>query len=116
MVNEAKENEAKDKQVQARIAARTNLDHYIYEVKKQFKEKDVLKEKLTEEEIADFKKAISRVHKWFKDSSEVASKEEIEKHHKKFESTVNPFIVKAFGADAATQSGEPDEFDDLDEL
>lgn len=116
MVNDAKVNEEKDREIAATVEARNNFDHYLYQVRKQFKEgKDTLKEKLTEEEIEDFKKAIKRAGKWFKDSSSVASKEDIEKHHKKFETTVNPFITKAFGNDAVgTQpQGEDDDFDDL---
>lgn len=116
MVNEAKLNEEKDREVASKIEARNAFDQYIYEVKKQFKDKDTLKEKLTEEEIEDFKKAIQRASKWHKDSSEVSSKDEIERHHRKFEETVNPFIIKAFGNDAI-KGGQPeggdDDFDDL---
>ena len=115
MVNDAKKHEEKDKEIEAKVQARTNLDHYIYEVTKQFKDTAVIKEKLTEEEIASFKKSIKRVRKWYKDSSEVSEKEDIERHHKKFEMDVNPFIIKAFGEDAVHQN-TPDELDDLDDL
>jgi molecular chaperone DnaK (HSP70) len=116
MVNDAKKNEEKDKEIEARVQARNSLDHYIYEVTKQFKDKDTINEKLTEEEIADFKKALKRVRKWFKDSSEVAEREDIERHHKKFEADVTPFIVKAFGEDAVRGQNGVDELDDLDDL
>lgn len=115
MVNDAKKNEEKDKEIEAKVQARTSLDHYIYEVTKQFKDTKTVKEKLSEEEIADFKKAIKRVKKWFKDSSEVSSREDIERHHKKFEADVNPFIIKAFGEDAV-RGNSPDEMDDLEDL
>lgn len=116
MVQDAKVNEEKDREISLKVEARNNFDHYIYQVKKQFKDDiETVKEKLTEEEIAEFKKAIKRATKWYKDSSEVSDREEIERHHKKLEETLNPLLLKAFGNAnvGGQQNQEDDDFDDL---
>ena len=112
MVNEAKLNEQKDREVTEKITARNGFSSYLYEIKKQLKDKDTIKEKLTQEEIDDLKKALKKANKWFKDSSEVASKEDIDKHQKRLESIVSPLMVKAFGEDVNQRGG--DQPDDLD--
>jgi heat shock protein 5 len=117
MVNDAAKFEAEDKEIEAKVSARNSLDHYIYEVKKQLKDKDTVREKLTEEEIEQLKKAVKRVNKWFKDSAEASTRQEIENHHKRFEETVNPLLAKAFGQDAINSNrGSSDDLDDLDDL
>lgn len=117
MVTDAAKFEAEDKEIEAKVTARNSLDHYIYEVRKQLKDKDTVRAKLTEEEVEELKKAVKRVTKWFSDSSEVSSRQEIESRHKKFESTVNPLLAKAFGQDAInTSRGDNDDMDDLDDL
>lgn len=117
MVTDAAKHQAEDKAIEAKVTARNALDHYIYEVRKQLKDKDTVRDKLTEEEVEELKKAVKRVTKWFKDSSEVASKQDIESHHKKFEATVNPLLAKAFGHDAINSNrGGNEDMDDLDDL
>lgn len=117
MVNDAAKHEAEDKEIEAKVTARNSLDHYIYEVRKQLKDKDTVREKLTEEEVEELKKAVKRVSKWFKDSAEASSRQDIESQHKRFESTVNPLLAKAFGQDAINSNrGDGEEMDDLDDL
>ena len=116
MVIDAAKYEAEDKEIEAKMSARNDLDRYIYEVRKQIKDKETVRANLTEEEIEDLKKAVKRVEKWFKDSSDVSSKQDIEKQHKKFETTVNPLLAKAFGQDAVTSRGPAEDMDDLDDL
>ena len=117
MVNEAKKNEQKDREVAEKINARNNFNSYLYEIKKQIKDKETIKAKLTEEEREDLKKALKRANKWFKDSSEAASREDLDKQQKRLESIVSPLIVKAFGEDINQRGEEPDDLDsELDDL
>jgi len=111
MVNEAKANEEADREVERKVAARTNFQNYIYKVKKQALES---KEKLSEEERADLKKVLEREIKWFEDSSEMATRKEIETHLKGLENAVNPILSKIYG-DQSAQAGSSD-LDDLDDL
>jgi heat shock protein 5 len=117
MVNEAAASEEEDKEIEAKVSARNSLDHYIYEVRKQLKDKDTVREKLTEEEVEQLKKAVKKVSKWFKDSAEVSSRQDIESRHRKFEETVNPLLSKAFGQDAINSNrGGNEDLDELDDL
>jgi molecular chaperone DnaK (HSP70) len=117
MVTDAAKFEAEDKEVEAKVSARNNLDRYIYEVTKQLKDKETVRSKLTVEEKDELKKAVKRVSKWFADSAEASSRQEIENQHKKFESTVNPLLAKAFGQDAVKNNREDrQDLDDLDDL
>jgi endoplasmic reticulum chaperone BiP len=117
MVTDAAKYEAEDKEVEAKVTARNALDRYVYEVRKQIKDKDIVRAKLTAEEVDELKKAVKRVTKWFTDSAEASSRQDIENQHKKFESTVNPLLAKAFGQDAVNsdRAGTQD-IDDLDDL
>lgn len=117
MVTDAAKFEAEDREIEAKVSARNALDRYIYEVKKQLKDKETVRTKLTPEEKDELKKAVKRVSKWFADSAEASSRQEIENQHKKFESTVNPLLAKAFGQDAVNSGRDENrDLDDLDDL
>jgi molecular chaperone DnaK (HSP70) len=118
MVTDAAKFEAEDKEIEAKVTARNALDRYVYEVKKQVKEgKAIVKSKLSAEEVDELKKAVKRVAKWFADSAEASSRQDIENQHKKFESTVNPLLAKVFGQDAVNSDrGNTKDIDELDDL
>ena len=117
MVTDAAKFEAEDKEIEGKVSARNSLDRYIYEVTKQLKDKETVRAKLTADEKDQLKKAVKRVSKWFADSAEASSRQDIENQHKSFEATVNPLLAKAFGQDAVNSNrDENKDLDDLDDL
>ena len=115
MVREAEEFAEEDKKAKEKIEARNQLDNYVFSMKKTIEDADKLGNKITDDEKATIKTAISDAEEWLK-SNHDASKEEFEEQQKKIEEIANPIISKAYQGQAPPTGGAEEDYDTSSEL
>lgn len=115
MVREAEEFAEEDKKAKEKIEARNQLDNYVFSMKKTIEDADKLGNKITDDEKATIKAAISESEEWLK-SNHDATKEEFEEQQKKIEEIANPIISKAYQGQAPPTGGAEEDYDTSSEL
>jgi len=118
MVKEAEEMAEQDKEAKERVLSRNELENLVYSVKSQLSDDKLnLKDKLTEDELAEVEAANKEASEWL-DENMSATKEEYEDKKKELEKVVHPIFQKyqaaaAGGGEAGDEGEEMPEHDDL---
>jgi len=118
MVKEAEEMAEQDKEAKERVLSRNDLENLVYSVKSQLSDDKLnLKDKLTEEELAEVEAANKDASEWL-DENMSATKEEYEEKKKELEKVVHPIFQKyqAAAAGGAGGDGEEEEMPEHDDL
>ena len=115
MVREAEEFAEEDKKAKEKIEARNQLDNYIFSMKKTIEDADKLADKISDDEKAAIKTAVSEAEEWLKSNPD-ASKEEYEEQQKKIEQVANPIVAKAYQGQAPPTGGAEEDYDTSSEL
>ncbi|GFQ92865.1 heat shock protein 70 B2 [Trichonephila clavata] len=105
MLNEAKQFEKDDAEMREKVAARNNLESYVYSVKQAAD--SAPEDKLSSSDKSKVKQSCDSVIQWL-DNNTLAEKDEIEHKLKEVQSELNPFMMKmhqAGGAGAFNQAG-----------
>ncbi|GFY41604.1 heat shock protein 70 B2 [Trichonephila inaurata madagascariensis] len=105
MLNEAKQFEKDDAEMREKVAARNNLESYVYSVKQAAD--SAPEEKLSYSDKGKVKQSCDLVIQWL-DNNTLAEKDEIEHKLKEVQSELSPFMMKmhqAGGAGAFNQPG-----------
>ena len=106
MVQEAEANAEADAQLAATVGARNGLEQYCYNLRNTLNEAassdegggggGSLKEKLSEEDATAVTTAVDDTLSWLSESTDQASKEEIDAKQKELEGIVNPIMAKLY--------------------
>ena len=106
MVQEAEANAEADAQLAATVGARNGLEQYCYNLRNTLNEAassdegggggGSLKEKLSEEDATAVTTAVDDTLSWLSESTDQASKEEIDAKQKELEGIVNPIMTKLY--------------------
>ncbi|GFU36297.1 heat shock protein 70 B2 [Trichonephila clavipes] len=105
MLNEAKQFEKDDAEMREKVAARNNLESYVYSVKQAAD--SASEDKLNSSDKSKVKQSCDSVIQWL-DNNTLAEKEEIEHKLKEVQSELSPFMMKmhqAGGSGAYNQAG-----------
>jgi len=109
MVKEAEEMAEQDKEAKERVLSRNDLENLIYSVKSQLSDEKLnLKDKLSEEEVAEVETASKEASEWL-DENMAATKDEYEEKKKELEKVVHPIFQKYQSGAAGGGGGEEDE-------
>jgi len=114
LVREAEEMAEQDREAKERVLARNDLENLVYSVKNQLTDEKLnLKEKLTDDEVAEVEAAAKDAGEWL-DENMSATKEEYEEKKGELEKVVHPIFKKYTGAGGAPAGDEEmPEHDDL---
>ena len=117
MVQEAEANAEADAQLAATVGARNGLEQYCYNLRNTLNEAassdegggggGSLKEKLSEEDATAVTTAVDDTLSWLSESTDQASKEEIDAKQKELEGIVNPIMAKLY-QEQQQQQQQPD--------
>ncbi|XP_055944125.1 heat shock protein 70 B2-like [Argiope bruennichi] len=91
MLNEAKQYEKEDQEQKEKVAARNNLENYVYSVKQAAE--SAPENKLSSSDKAKVKESCDSVIQWL-DNNTLAEKDEIEHKLKEIQSELSPFMMK----------------------
>ncbi|KAF8777841.1 Heat shock protein 70 B2 like protein [Argiope bruennichi] len=91
MLNEAKQYEKEDQEQKEKVAARNNLENYVYSVKQAAE--SAPEDKLSSSDKAKVKESCDSVIQWL-DNNTLAEKDEIEHKLKEIQSELSPFMMK----------------------
>ena len=118
MVQEAEANAEADAQLAATVGARNGLEQYCYNLRNTLNEAassdegggggGSLKEKLSEEDATAVTTAVDDTLSWLSESTDQASKEEIDAKQKELEGIVNPIMAKLYQEQQQQQQQQPD--------
>merc|ERR1712146_234465 len=95
-----------------KVAARNELEGYLYGLKNQVNDKEKLGGKLSEEDVETINDALETAIEWL-DENQEADAEEYKEEKKKVEELVQPIIGSLYEGGGAGAGG--DGFDDEDE-
>ncbi|XP_055932407.1 heat shock protein 70 B2-like [Argiope bruennichi] len=91
MLNEAKQYEKEDQEQKEKVAARNNLESYIYSVKQAAK--SAPEDKLSSADKAKVKESCENIIRWL-DNNTLAEKDEIEHKLKEVQTELSPYMTK----------------------
>jgi len=103
MVAEAKRFEADDAKKKEQVAARNELEGYVYSLKQSVDDPKIA-EKLSDEDKKTISEKCSESLNWL-DSNQTAEKEEFEHKKKELETVAMPIMAKMYGGGAASGAG-----------
>ncbi|XP_070826186.1 heat shock cognate 71 kDa protein-like [Chaetodon trifascialis] len=105
MVNEAEQYKAEDDAQRERVAAKNNLESYVFHVKSTM-EDEKIKGKISDEDKKTAVDKCMEVINWL-DGNQFAEKDEFDAKHKELESVCAPFITKLYQNTGGMPGGFP---------
>jgi len=121
MVADAEKFADEDKAMAEKVAARNELEGYLYGLKNQVGDKEKLGAKLSEEDAETITDALEKGIEWLEENQD-ADAEEYKEQKKEVEETVQPIISQLYQGGEGGEGGGPmddedeDDEDDHDEL
>merc|ERR1711957_765504 len=118
MVQDAEKFAEEDKAMAEKVAARNELEGYLYGLKNQVADKEKLGAKLSEEDAETITDAVEKGIEWLEENQE-ADPEEYKEQKKSVEEIVSPIISGIYeggGAPGGEDEDEDEDEDDHDEL
>ncbi|CAA3003098.1 luminal-binding 5 [Olea europaea subsp. europaea] len=113
MVKEAEEFVEEEKKVKERIDARNSLETYVYNMKNQINDKDMLADKLELDEKEKIEAATKDALEWL-DDNQNAEKEDYEEKLKEAEALCNPIITAVYQRSGGAPGGKSNDDEDDD--
>jgi heat shock protein 5 len=119
MVADAEKFAEEDKAMAEKVAARNELEGYLYGLKNQVGDKEKLGAKLSEEDAETINDALEKGIEWLEENQD-ADAEEYKEQKKEVEETVQPIISQLYqggeGGGSPMDDEDEDDEDDHDEL
>jgi endoplasmic reticulum chaperone BiP len=116
MVREAEEFKDEDENMKKKVEGKNQLEGLIFTVKSKLEDKDVIKDKLSEDEIESATSAIKEAQDWLDSDADDANASDFEGKIKELKDIVDPVLSKLGGSgSSAGGAGSSDEDADDDD-